>query len=187
MCKPNREEVSDTKEVQGKYFENLINTSHPDTTPLSIPVTNPIDISLNCEELNDPISLEEVEFAVKANANSKAPGLDQLEAKFIKHEACMSFLHSLFNFCFRHGGIPATWCKAIIKLIPKTMNCSTSPNDYCGIFLQSVLAKTYCRILNSRLSNWIELHSILSDAQNGFCWDRSCNDHIFSLVSVVEN
>ena len=53
--------------------------------------------------------------------------------------------------------------------------------------LQSFVAKTYCRILNSRLKEWLEHNSALSDEQNGFRTDRCCQDHTFALTSIIEN
>ena len=79
--------------------------------------------------------------AVAANINSKSPGLDQIKAKYIKNESCVPFLHKLFKYCFRNGIVPSNWNKSV------------------------VIMKTYCRILNSYLSDWIELNSVLSEEQ----------------------
>ena len=81
----------------------------------------------------------------------------------------------------------SNWNKSVIKPIPKTSWESKNPNDFRGISLQSVIMTTYCRILNSRFSDWIELNSILSEEQNGFRPGRCCLDHIFTSSSIVEN
>ena len=75
----------------------------------------------------------------------------------------------------------------MIKPIPKTKQGSKLPSDYRGISLQSVVTKTYCRILNSRLQEWAEDNSVLSEEQNGFRPGRCCQDHIFTITSIVEN
>ena len=85
------------------------------------------------------------------------------------------------------GTIPSTWLEAIIKPIPKANKKSTLPSEYRGISLQSFVAKTYCRIMNNRLKDFLEINNILSDEQNGFRPDRYCQDHIFSLTSIIEN
>lgn len=72
---------------------------------------------------------------------------------------------TLFNAYLRLGEIPLTWGKAIIKPIPKTRVPSKNPSEYRGISLQSVIAKTYCRLLNYRLRNWIEFNNILNEEQ----------------------
>ena len=83
--------------------------------------------------------------------------------------------------------VPNAWSKTIIKPIPKSNPPSQSPSDYRGISLQSFVAKMYCRILNSRLRDWLERNNALSDEQNGFRSDRCCQDHTFVLTSIIEN
>ena len=99
---------------------------------------------------------------------------------------CIPSLQTLFNTCLRLGETPLTWGKAIIKPIPKTRVPSKKPSEYRGISLQSVIVKTYCRILNYRLHNWIEFNNILNEEQNGFCPGRNCQDHIFVLTSIID-
>ena len=60
-------------------------------------------------------------------------------------------------------------------------------NEARGISLQSLVAKTFSRLLNTRLREWLEYHDALSDEQNGFRTDRCCQDHIFALTSTIEN
>ena len=182
------EETSDKEAVLNtwkSHFCNLLNAG--DSLPVSSPSS--LSSSSDCDTsfLNDPISIEEVKAAVAANINSKSPGLDQIKANYIKNKSCISFLHKLFSYCFRYGIVPSQWNKSVIKPIPKTKKVSKNPNDYRGISLQSVIMKTYCRILNARLSDWVESNSILSEEQNGFRPGRCCLDHIFTLSSIVEN
>ena len=106
---------------------------------------------------------------------------------FIKNEACICFLLTLFNYCFHHGVTPEAWFKTIIKPIPKSNLRSQSPADYRGISLQSFVAKTFSRLLNSHLREWLECNDTLSDEQNGFRTDRCCQYHIFALTSTIEN
>ena len=37
------------------------------------------------------------------------PKSEQIEPHLIKDEACVAFLHSLFNFCLQHGVVPNAW------------------------------------------------------------------------------
>ena len=179
------QETSDKEEVLNtwrSHFSNLLNAG------TTLPVPSPsCDSDYDTSWLNDPISIEEVKAAVAANINSKSPGLDQIKPDYVKNESCVSFLYKLFNYCFRNAIVPSNWNKSVIKPIPKTSKESKNPNDFRGISLQSVIMKTYCRILNSRLSEWIELNSVLSEEQNGFRPGRCCLDHIFTLSSIVEN
>ena len=47
--------------------------------------------------------------------------------------------------------------------------------------------KTYCRVLNNRLRDFLEVNNTLSEEQNGFRPDRCCQDNIFTLATIVEN
>ena len=69
----------------------------------------------------------------------------------------------------------------------KTSRASKLPTEYRGISLQSFVAKTYCRILNSRLRDYLEANGALCDEQNGFRPGRNCQDHIFTLTTIIEN
>ena len=135
----------------------------------------------------DGVKLEEVEAAIHLNHNHKSPGIDGIKPAYIKNEVCIKFIHTLCNYCFKYGKVPTAWFKAIIKPIPKSSNTATSPSEYRGISLQFFVAKTYCRILNSRLRDYLEDNEVLCDEQNGFRPYRSCQDHIFTLTSVIEN
>ena len=42
-------------------------------------------------------------------------------------------------------------------------------------------------MLNNRLREYLEANKALNDEQNGFKPERCCQDHIFTLTSIVEN
>ena len=45
----------------------------------------------------------------------------------------------------------------------------------------------YSSLLSNIIVSYCELCNILVDEQNGFKKNRSCNDHIFSLSSIIRN
>lgn len=61
--------------------------------------------------------------------------------------------------------------------------------NYRGITLVSVPSKIYCQchVLNSRLNEWMEANKILCDEQNGFREKRSCEEHIHTLHTVIND
>ena len=153
--------------------EDAIRQSHrPDLDPL---------------ELNEEITIEEVKTAIYANGDNKSPGTDGIKPPFIKNDICVRFIHALCNHCFKTGTVPDAWLRAVIKPIPKGGKESTIPSEYRGIALQSFVAKLYCRILNTRLREYLENSNALSDEQNGFRPNRCCQDHILTLTAIVEN
>ena len=162
------------------YFCDLLNpkASHKLQT-----TAHPIDcLHLDASELNETVSYEEVRQAVYANGDVKFPGFDHIRPSlFIKNKACVHFLHSLFNYCFQHGVVPSA------NLYPN-LTLTQLPLQTIKVYLCSpLLLKTYSRILNSRLKECLEQNNALSDEQNGFRTDRCCQDHTFSLTSIIEN
>ena len=93
-----------------------------------------------------------------------------------------------FQLCFDTGKIPAQWPKAVIVSIPKSGNKDPRmPLNYRGISLLCNTAKLYSSLINNRLVHFIE-HKIklhVRDEQNGFRANRSCEDHIFSLTTII--
>jgi hypothetical protein len=61
----------------------------------------------------------------------------------------------------------------------KTNNC----NNYRGITLLSVVAKTYERILEKRLRRKIEER--MTDSQSGFRKGHSIQDHVFTIKESI--
>ena len=78
--------------------------------------------------------------------------------------------------------------ESLDRPIPKGSTIDTrNPTNYRGINLISVVAKCYSSILNNRLQQYLEDNGILSDAQNGFRRDRSCEDHVFTLTNLIQD
>ena len=96
--------------------ESCKQTTNDPNSNTSIWSPNP---DLNCDELNNEISMEEVEVAIHANNDHKSPGIDGIKPAFIKNVACTWFIHALCNYCFKSGTVPSAWLEVIIKPIPK--------------------------------------------------------------------
>ena len=170
VCTSNSEVVTEGNQVLSvwrDYFCSLLNSTNPEKA--ASPSLEPL--KLDASILNESFSYEEVKAAVLSNHNNKSPGYDQIKPMFIKNEACICFLLTLFNYCFHHGVAPEAWFKTIIKPMPKSNLRSQSPADYRGISLQSFVAKTFSRLLNFHLREWLECNDALSDEQNGFRTD----------------
>ena len=53
--------------------------------------------------------------------------------------------------------------------------------------LLSCISKLYSAFLNDRISKYLEHNDLLSDEQNGFRANRSCEDHVFTLNNTIRN
>lgn len=142
----------------------------------------------NDDDINIDIAYNEVRNIVMSSKNGKAIGLDNLPYEIFKNVKSITILHKLFNIIFKSRVIPSMWLKAIIKPIPKSsMNDPRVPLQYRGISLLSTVSKLFTGILNKRLSNYAEKHDLFVEEQNGFRTNRSCEEHIFTLTSIIRN
>ena len=139
------------------------------------------------EDLDNPISIEEVSNAIKSLKSNKAPGNDDLLNEYFicASDILSPFLCELLNTVFNVGVFPDKLLEGII--IPLHKKGSTKDvNNYRGITLISCLAKLFTSILNKRLSLWCESNNVISDAQFGFKKGHSTIDAIFVLQSIIQ-
>ena len=140
------------------------------------------------EYINADITFEEVESVIKSVKANKSPGLDSIPNECLKQKDIILILWKLISLCFKYSLIPSIWLKAIISPIPKSsLKDPYVPLNYRGISLLSNVYKIYSSIINKRIMKYCDFNSVLVDEQNGFRRDRSCNDHIFCLSSVIQN
>ena len=120
-------------------------------------------------ELDDPISIEEIDKAIKKLRNKKATGLDRTRNEMIKTSS--SFikypLEKLFNLILQSGTFPTSWSNGIITALHKSGN-KDDPSNYRGICISSCLGKVFSSILNARLLTFSNNHKILHRSQIGF-------------------
>ena len=126
-----------SEEVQNarwaEYFSEILNRPPPKTEP-GIPVAaEDLDIETT------PPSREELINAIKALENNKAPGPDNLNAKFFKTDPAITaeILFPLMTKVREDKRIPDDWNKATIIRIPKK-GASNDCNKWCGITLLSI-------------------------------------------------
>ena len=140
----------------------------------------------DCSSLNGPITYDEVYKAVYRAKLRKASGIDNIPSEILRNECCVGLLFKIISFCFEHGCIPSEWAKGVIKPLPKGDD-PRNPLNYRPITLIFIPCKIYANILNARLGKFLENGNILTDVQNGFRKDRSCQDHVYSLYSIINN
>ena len=138
--------------------------------------------------LNSPISEDEVKKAVKIFKNGKACGEVKILNEMVKafSETHMGVLTKCFSFVLQSGHMPHEWVIGIIKPIYKNKGDINDPDNYRGITLLSCFGKLLTSILNDRLTTYINLNEMMSEAQAGFRKGYSTTDQIFTLKCIVE-
>jgi hypothetical protein len=138
--------------------------------------------------LNSPITHDEVTKSIFRAKLCKASGIDEIPAEVLKNQGVIDYLTGLFQQCFKSGQVPTAWKQNLISPIPKGSSTNKlDPTTYRGLHLISAVCKTYCDILNIRLTTWAELNGKIVDEQNGFRKARNCLDHLFTLTTIIED
>jgi hypothetical protein len=138
-------------------------------------------------ELDDPISLLELDLSIGLLKKKKSPGPDGLGNEFLiaLDGSNRATLLSLFNNILTTSVCPDPWGKIKIFLIHKKGDTSDVAN-YRGISLMNCVTKLFTSILATRLSRWADDHDIIPEIQSGFRKHRGCSDNIFVLSSLIE-
>ena len=138
--------------------------------------------------LHSPITRLEIEKVVFRAKNGKSVGFDKIPYEVLKCPIIIDSLHSLFNLCLEIRFIPSVWRKAIITPIPKdTTKVPRIPLNYRGISHLCAVSKLYSSVLNNHLLPYLETNGLLVEKQNGFRTDRSCQDHVYSVCSIIRD
>lgn len=139
-------------------------------------------------ELNMNVTIEEITSIVKKSRCGSACGIDDLPYDVMKNAPVIQTLQKLFQLVFDCSIIPSLWRRAVICPILKDPHSDKRiPMNYRGISLLSCVSKLYTSFLNRRLTGYLEDNNILADEQNGFRKGRSCEEHVFTLSSVIRN
>ena len=139
-------------------------------------------------DLNTNITVYEITCILKTAKRGSACGIDDIPYDVLKNAAVIQALQPLFQLVFDYSIIPSLWRKAIVCPILKDPHSDKRiPMNYRGISLLSCVSKLYTSFLNKRLTGYLENNNILADEQNGFRKGRSCEEHVFTLSSVIRN
>ena len=132
------------------------------------------------EELDYPITREEVFRAIRRLKLGNAPGVDRIRTDILKHAAAAVYTNRLrqdntvidaltlfFNYVLETEVWPARWKEGVIFPLHKD-DSRLDPGNYRPITLLSVIGKLFGQILNSRLQQWTEDNGKVADEQGGF-------------------
>ena len=90
----------------------------------------------------------------------------------------------LFNTVLSSGCFPDIWSRGLITPIHKSGD-KLDPNNVRGICVNSNLGKLFSSILNHRMVNFLNKHSVLSPSQIGYLPNHRTTDHIYTLHTLI--
>ena len=171
-----------------EYFSKINYSTEVNASDGSLNLPNAIPVVEN-EEINVPISLDEISHAVNMLKNNKSSGLDMILNEHIKYSFEVPYMHdvyvNLFNLVFDTGIIPEAWYVGKIIPIYKQKGDKSDPSNYRPITLLSCMGKLFTSVINNRLQSFAEKYETISECQAGFRKRFSTTDHIFALHTLV--
>lgn len=137
------------------------------------------------EQLEAPLSLEELIQSIKSMQSSKAPGPDGFSPEFYKSFATIlsPLLLDVLNESFNAKSLPPTFYQACISLLLKRDKDPLDPSSYRPLSLLDVDTKLLAKILAARLEK--VLPSIVSQDQTGFIKNRLLFSNIRRLFNII--
>ena len=154
------------------------------TTTIDYNRFNPQNLNNLNNELDEPFTIDELVQAIKVAKRESTPGLDQISNLMLKNapEAMQKILLDVLNYFFSNNIFPNEWHEFLIILIPKQ-----SKSKFRPIALASVILKIVERMINTRLTHYIEQNDLLPDAQNGFRKSKSCTLSLAKLLTKIHS
>lgn len=142
---------------------------------------------VQCDALDEPFRIEELEMLLKKLKDKKAPGADRITYEFFKNapEEFLEKLLGLYNKILNEANVPDTFRKSVIYPIYKKGN-PNEPANYRAIAFTDAAAKIFCGLLTTRLNKFAEERNILSQLQAGFRQGYGTNDHIFTVINTID-
>jgi hypothetical protein len=168
-----------------EYFSNIGSTlakQHDSTTDYKIYLTKPQNPQTM---FIAPVTPAEVKELVLSLSPHKASGIDEFNAKTVKHAlpTILDPITYVFNLSLTQGCVPKQM--KISKVIPiYKRNEAFLPGNYRPISLLSIFDKILERLMYKRLHAFLAKHNILYDYQFGF---RSNHSTILAITEIVDN
>ena len=132
-------------------------------------------------------SRDEIAGCVEKLRNHKAGTEEGIVNEMLKYggPAILDMLAGLVETLWTTEMVPGHWRAGDIVNIFKKGD-RKDPGNYRGITLLNVVGKLYTKVIDSRLSTWLDTHGRLHVCQAGFRRQRSCMDHVYSLSHILQ-
>ena len=145
------------------------------------------DNDVYIEDLDGPISLEELESTIKGLRRDKSAGQDMILNEFIVNASMgiKLLILAIFNNILKLEYFPSIWAVGNIVPIFKKGD-KNDTNNYRGITILSCLGKLFTRLMNNRLNRWAENENKIANSQYGFRKNRGTTDCLFILNGLID-
>lgn len=140
----------------------------------------------NNPEISSPTNFKEIKSTLMSLKNNKAPGPDGIVNELLKYgqDTLLHPIAKLFNRILETGIVPIQWKHG--HIIPVQKPGQPTANNQRGLTMLSCVGKVFTKLLNNRITEYLEKHNILNDNQAGFRKDRRTTDNLFILRSLID-
>lgn len=133
----------------------------------------------------------EVENIINSMTTGKSSGHDGLSIAHLLHARphMPELLSMLFDLCISHSYLPTDMIKTVIVPVVNNKTAELSDkNYYRSISLATVIFKVFDSMLNSRLSNYIQLHDNQFGFRPGLSTESAvlCVKHVIMLLGITK-
>ena len=161
------------------HFRNLLgnSTEATDENEEILPVFEKLPIN------NDVFTPKEYSKATMSIKCGKSSGEDGIMPEVLKYVQINDIMLDIINKSFENCEQPDLWNISNIIPIPKSGNLTITDN-YRGISLTSIMARTYNRMLLNRIRPILD--PLLRNNQNGFRQERTTVGNILAIRRILE-
>ena len=139
------------------------------------------------EFLNSPITIDEIQKAIRKLKCKKVAGVDGIPAEFYTH-GCNELLPALvllFNTIIAKGEYPSSWTTGIIHPVHKKTDHEV-PGNYRKVTVMPCIVKLFESVLNNSLSFKNDVCNDSDPFQANFRSNSRTTDNIFILSAIID-
>ena len=171
-------------------FQSRVNSKYNSLGDKLKPLNTIADYQGDDSELTTEISSYDIMSTIETIKTNSATGPDQISYTLLMFLPLLFIdrVASLFTAILQLGYFPSFWKYGHVIMLLKPGKPKTDPNSYRPITLTSCLCKIFERIINSRLTKYLDRHGLNNEFQGAFRRGRGTHDQIHRVYnSAREN
>ena len=188
----NGETITNQKKILEElknFYKSLYQQNIPQNAPPpdlnNVPLTPKILTTEEKQSLEEPITKQELDIALKKMKNNKSPGMDGYSPEFFKQfwPQLGDFFLDCINDCFNNNHLTTSQTQGLITCLPK----GGKPRNLIKNWRPISLLNTTYKLISSCITNRLRpiLCRIISPEQKGFLEHRSISDCTRLMYDVI--
>lgn len=180
---PSSDNFNELANSFNKHFSSVFNSCSTDVSP----VFYNANIQTNLQSMFfEPVDVTELTNIINSLPNKKSTGFDKIDKNMIiiifNHFS--DLLTNLINISFDQGIFFSDLKKSLVVPIFKKGD-KNDLNNYRPISLLSIFSKVIEKIMHTRLTKFLEKHSVLADNQYGFRKGKGTELALMKFTKII--